>query len=84
MKRSDRTTDTVGISLPEELLQEVDARAGSRNRSEWVRDAIELRLKIDGWYEERSETPGVPSQKELQQMKRTIERMEELQGGGDE
>lgn len=80
MARSDRNTDTVGISLPEELLDEVDSRAGSGNRSEWVREAIELRLKIEGWYEERGEVPGVPSQNELHQMKRTIERMEELHG----
>lgn len=79
-----RQTETVGIALPEGLLEEVDARAGQGNRSEWVRDAIELRVLIDGWYEERGEVPGMPSTNEIQQMKQALERMEELQGGSNE
>lgn len=81
---NNQQTETVGIALPEELLEEVDARAGQGNRSEWVRDAIELRIRIDGWYEERGETPGMPSKQELKSVKQGIERLMERQEEDDE
>lgn len=38
-------TVSVIIRLPEDVLARVDAQAGPNKRGEWVRDAIERRLK---------------------------------------
>ena len=38
-------TVSVIIRLPEDVLARLDAQAGPNKRGEWVRDAIEKRLK---------------------------------------
>jgi metal-responsive CopG/Arc/MetJ family transcriptional regulator len=37
----------VGIRISDELLQRMDATRGSKTRPDWIRDAIEEKIKKD-------------------------------------
>lgn len=74
----DDEKEQVGVSAPISLLEEVDQRTQEGDRSEWVTEAIKLRLKIDGWYEERGEIPGLPSDSDIQQIRQSLDRIEQL------
>lgn len=47
------------VTLPEELLREVDALAGPRGRSAFVADAVEARVKRERLRRALDETRGV-------------------------
>ena len=44
------TVAKVTVSLPREMLAEVDALAAGQQRSAFVRDAIEQRLAYERWF----------------------------------
>lgn len=47
------------VTLPEELLEEVDRLAGPRGRSRYVAEAVRLRLKRDRLGRAIRETAGI-------------------------
>jgi metal-responsive CopG/Arc/MetJ family transcriptional regulator len=53
------TTSRTNLTLPEELLHEVDALAGPRGRSRYVAEAVAQRVKRDRLGKAIRETAGI-------------------------